>query len=60
MTWPIVIVAQPVGPPRLAEERDRKPSSNPERPELVKVVYLGTRTCTWISAERVIEEGGTK
>jgi hypothetical protein len=52
-----VQVVQPVGKPRWAEARERRPSSNPERPDVVKVVYEGSRTSAWVSAARIREEG---
>lgn len=54
--YPIVRVEQPVGPPKRAEVRERRPSSNPDRPELVKVVYVDSRTAAWISSARIIRD----
>jgi hypothetical protein len=53
-TYPVVKVSQPYGPAKLAEEREHRPSANPERPELVKVVYLDSRTAAWISSTRIL------
>lgn len=50
-SWPIVHIRQPDGrAPEPAELRE----DNPNRPTVVKVVYLASRTSAWVARTRVI------
>lgn len=48
-----VQVSQTSGPNRWAEARERRPSSNPDKDDLIKVVYEGSRTSAWVTEPRV-------
>jgi hypothetical protein len=51
-SWPIVHIRQSDGrPPKPAELRE----DNPQRPNVVKIVYLASRTSAWVARTRIVE-----